>query len=147
HALATAGGFAEQLLEESTEVLGFEIELLPVARGTLWPAAPGIGARARPTTEIDTRGLRLLDLFPIGTPAVVLLTFFGVGEDRVGITDLFEEGFRFCIAGVDVGVMFTRELAIGGFDVLVGSGAWDAENGVIIAFGAAGRHAGPSLVN
>jgi hypothetical protein len=75
-------------------------------------------------------------------PAVVLLALLGIGQHRVGLADLLELGLGLLVAGVDVGMVLARELAVGGLDVLFGRGAADAEHRVVIAFGG-GRHATP----
>src|ERR1051326_2163328 len=72
---ASTASLAEELLEQTAQVFGLEIESAGCA--AVW-GTRGVRVRstAGPAAEVDARGLGLLDLFPIVAPAVVLLTLF-----------------------------------------------------------------------
>src|SRR5438034_7272034 len=57
------------------------------------------------------------ELLPLGADRVVALALLRIGEDLVGLVDLFE-GFFGASALVDVRVVLARELAVGLLDVL-----------------------------
>src|SRR5207245_1261632 len=109
---AAAGCATEQLVEQATQILGFEVEVGRVA--TVRARRPRIAAASPgPTAEVDARRLSLLDLLPVMPPTVVLLALFGIRQDRVGLADLLERRFGLLVAGVDVRMVFARQLAIG----------------------------------
>ena len=78
-------------------------------------------------------GLGLIDLFPVVAPAVVLLALVGIRQDRVGLADLLKQGLGALVAGVDVGMVLARQLAIGGLELFFGGGAGNAEHRIVIA--------------
>ena len=90
----------------------------PLASKPGWPLPP------RPAPE---NGLR--------QRAVVLLALLGVAEDVVRLGDLLEALLGLLVAGVLVGVVLARELAVRLLD-LVGRGlALDAEHLVVVLCG------------
>src|SRR5205823_4058449 len=91
--------------------------------------------------EVDTCRLGMIDFFPVAAPAVVLLALVGIREDGIGLADFFEEFFGVLVARIDVGVVLAGKFSVGGFDVLFGRGARDAEHLVIVAAGFCGGHA------
>src|SRR5262249_4543968 len=113
----------------------------PGGRGAVRSGGVGVaGAASWGASKVGAGRLGLVDLLPVVTPAVVLAALVRIGQDRVRLTDLFEQRLRFFVARVDVGVMLTGQLAVGGLDVLVGSGARHAEHRVVVTSGI-GRHA------
>src|ERR1700732_676380 len=65
---------------------------------------------------------------------IVHLAFFGVGEDVVSFLHLLELFFRGFIAGIQVGMIFSRELPVSLTDFLLGRLARDAEQIVVVLF-------------
>ena len=65
--------------------------------------------------------------------AVVHVALVGVGEHRVGLGRLLEQVFRLLVAGIAIGVMLERQLAVGALDFLVGRGLGDPEHFVVVA--------------
>ena len=66
--------------------------------------------------------------------AIVDGALFGVREHGVGFANLFEFFFGVGIIRIAVGMILQRKLAVGTFQLLLGTGAADAENLVVIAF-------------
>jgi hypothetical protein len=66
--------------------------------------------------------------------AVVRCAFVGVGENGIGLADLFEFFFRVRIIGIAVGMKLQGELAIRALKLNLGNGASDPKYLVIIAF-------------
>jgi len=66
--------------------------------------------------------------------AVVSGALLLVAEDGVSLAALFEALFAFFVAGIAVGVILQRQLAIGALDFGIRRAAADSENFVIIAF-------------
>src|SRR5262249_50850104 len=80
-------------------------------------------------------GLRGLRLLPVVAVPVVLLALLGVGEDLVSFADLLEASLGGRVAGIQVWMVLTGQLAIGLPDVLVGRRAGHAENPVVVLLG------------
>src|SRR5262249_10585158 len=74
---------------------------------------PLAGGRARV-------GAILLILVPARPEVVVELALFGIGEHLIGLVDVLEARLGVFVAGVDVGVMLARQLAVRALDLLVG---------------------------
>jgi hypothetical protein len=66
--------------------------------------------------------------------AIIDGALFGVGEHGIGFADFFEFFFRVGIIRIAVGMILQSELAVGTFQLLLGAGAADTKNLVIIAF-------------
>jgi hypothetical protein len=77
--------------------------------------------------------------------AVIGRALFAVSEDCVGLAALLELFLRVGIVGIPVRMILQRELAIGALDFLVGSGAGDTEDLVIIAFSVTRQNGIPIL--
>ena len=73
------------------------------------------------------------------TEAVVARALLAVGKNGVGLAAFLEALFRLRIAGVAIGVVLQRQLAIGALELLVAGRAGDAQNLVIVAFSVAGQ--------
>src|SRR5579862_8356201 len=69
-----------------------------------------------------------------GTPnAVVLLAFFFVAEDVVGVLNLLEARFGLLVAGIAIGMMLARQFAIRLFDFVVRGVFGYAQDFIVIA--------------
>ena len=79
------------------------------------------------------------------TEAVVAGTFLAVGKNGVGLAAFLEAIFRLRIAGIAIGVVLQRQLAIGALKLLVARCAGDAENFVVVAFYVGGQKYLPFL--
>ena len=77
---------------------------------------------------------RIVGVDPGKAELVVALAFFGVGEHVVGFVDLLELFLGHFIAGVEVGVVFLGELAVGALDLGVAGIFADAQHLVVISF-------------
>ena len=64
---------------------------------------------------------------------IVRRALVGVGEHRVRLRRLLELLLGVLVAGVAVGMVLERELAVGALDVLVGRVPRDAEHVVVVA--------------
>src|SRR6266478_1642563 len=71
--------------------------------------------------------------------AVVKGALLGVGENCVGLGQLFEFIFRIGIIGVAVGMVGHRQLAVGALDLNFGGRAGDTEHLVVVAFAVVGQ--------
>src|SRR5439155_26680454 len=69
--------------------------------------------------------------------AVVLFAFLLVAEDVVGVLDFLEAGLGLLVAGVAVGVVLPRQLAVGLLDLVLRGGLRDAQDFVVVT-----RHGG-----
>ena len=65
---------------------------------------------------------------------IVHLAFFGVGKDVVSFLHLLELFFRGFIAGIQVGMIFSRELSVSLTDFLLRRLARDAQQIVVVLF-------------
>ncbi len=65
--------------------------------------------------------------------AIVARALVGVGQDRVGLGRFLELLLGGLVAGIAIGVVLQRELAVGALDVLVARVARDAQDGVVVA--------------
>ena len=65
--------------------------------------------------------------------AIVARALVGVGQHRVGLGRFLELLLGGLVAGIAVGVVLQRELAIGALDVLIAGVARDAEDRVVVA--------------
>ena len=74
--------------------------------------------------------------------AVVGGAFLLIAEDFVGFTEFLEFFFGFFVAGILVGMVLERELAIGPLDFLFCSLAPDAQHLVVVALGHSGLSGG-----
>src|SRR5438105_3927063 len=72
---------------------------------------------------------------------IVCCTFVRVGEDRVRLRAFLEAFFGLVIAGVAIGMVFQRELAIRALDLAVAGGAFDREDLVVVPLGSGLAHA------
>ena len=70
-----------------------------------------------------------------GAEAVVVGALVRIGQDGVRLADLFEAVFGLLVAGVLVGVVGPREVAVGLFQITVAGVARDAEDRVVVAGG------------
>src|SRR5207244_3481037 len=84
---------------------------------------PAFPARRR--GEISAR-------LPVLAELVVALTLLRIGEDCIGLPDILKFLFRGGVARVDVGVILTRQLAVGFLDVVLRRGARNAEGLVVV---------------
>src|SRR5439155_935224 len=94
-------------------------------------------ARRGPTQELLRRGLppsraELLVLAPTWPQLVVQLALLRVGEHLVRFVDLLEARFRVLVAGVDVGVILTGQLAVRRADLFVGGAPFEAQCLVVV---------------
>src|SRR5262249_28672971 len=103
-----------------------------------------IGKRISPRVrEIEALKIksRILTTRP-GLPAfsqkrsvlIILGAFLGIGKDRVGLRQSFELLFRFLVAGIQIGVIFSGELLVGFFEFFGGCFLANAEHLVKIFF-------------
>ncbi len=113
---------AEQIAKARTGAASAEIESAEVELH-----AAGIVARRRARAGL------------LESELVVHLAFFSVGENVVGFLHLLELFFRGFIAGVQVGVVFPRELPVGLANLFLARLAGDAEHVVVILFGCRGH--------
>src|SRR5437016_11365303 len=72
------------------------------------------------------------ELLPLLAILIVLRALVSVAQDLMGFTDLLELVFGGFVAGVDIRVVLTRELAIGGFDLLLIRRSRDSQYLVIV---------------
>src|SRR5262245_31760434 len=68
--------------------------------------------------------------------AVVVGALVGIGQDRVRLADLLEALLGFLVAGIAIGMVRPREVAVGFLQLAVVGVTADAENRVVVA----GRH-------
>jgi hypothetical protein len=124
HSAARAKPFRrppEKLLKEVAEIARSEV---PIAATT---------ARCR-FTRVPAHHLLLGDpVFPVRSEFVVLLALGRITQDLVRLVDFLELLFGVLVSGIDVGMMFAGEFAIGALDVGFTGGALDAENLVVVA--------------
>ena len=73
--------------------------------------------------------------------AVVEAALLAIGEDRVGLGRFLELLFGLVVAGIAIGVVLQRELAVRALDLLIGRLALDAEDLVVVTLAHAGPHA------
>ena len=66
--------------------------------------------------------------------AIVGGALFRLAKDLIGLRGLLEHQLRGLITWVAVGVMLQRRLTVGGLNLHLGHGAFDAQNLVIVAF-------------
>ena len=71
------------------------------------------------TTEAARSARRALERRMAET--IILRALLGIGEDLVGLVDQFEIIFGFFVAGIAIGMVLNRELAVGFFQLVVGS--------------------------
>ncbi len=124
---AAAENAAEKVRERPTtakQILGRAIA--DVVR----PASAG--RPARPVKVIGAAAL-LLVAIPVGAQVVVFLALFRVGQDLVGLVDLFEAFLGLLVVRVDVGVVFARQASIGALDLLVRRALVYAQDFVVIS--------------
>ena len=79
------------------------------------------------------------NVFTVKTVLIVHLAFFAIGQNVVGFLQLLEFFFGSFVAGIEIGVIFAREFAERGANILGGGFARDSEKLVIVGFGC-GRH-------
>ena len=89
-------------------------EVLQVLRGAVahvHALAAWTSPRCLPAIPVKVAGLAagLPIALPLGAKAVVLFPLLWIGEDLVGLIDLFEALLRFAIARVDVGMVLARQ--------------------------------------
>ena len=102
-------------------------------------------ARAAPGTEevthiVDINALafpagwggELSAGLPVRPELIVAFTLLRIGEDVIGLPDILKFLFRGCVVRVDVGMILTRQLAIGFFYVARSRGARHTEDFVVI---------------
>src|SRR4030095_15613814 len=70
--------------------------------------------------------------FPVRSELIVAFTLLQIGEDVIGFPDILKILFCGCVVRVDVGMVLTRQLAIGFFYVARSRGARNAEDFVVI---------------
>ena len=126
-----AGASAEEVAEEVAEIGGVaellaEVEVNVALLSAEWLSA-GEPAKSAEAASLSLHLFKLLGVFPLVTPLVVGGAPVRVAEDVVGGVDLFEAFLGLFVAAGDVGVVLTRESAIGGGDLLVGGVSGDAE--------------------
>ena len=89
--------------------------------------AAAVAVREARAAALALRLFDLVGVLPAVAVLVVLAALLGVGEDLVGVGDLFELRLGGLVARVDVRVMLAGELPVGGTDLLLGGIALDAE--------------------
>ncbi len=123
----------------------FQGEVVAQVRAALGPGArPAAAAEAEEALEdVSEAGEDILEpaesrkagAFEPGMAELVVDTsFFTVPQDLVGFGGLLELLFGFLVAGVAVGMELERQLAVGGFELVVGCLAVDAQDLVVIPF-------------
>src|SRR5262249_26078714 len=85
--------------------------------------APTFPARRR--GEISAR-------LPVLAELVVALTLLRIGEDGIGLPNIFEFLFRSCVAGVDVRVILARQLTVGLLDFVRRRGARNTQGLIVV---------------
>ena len=71
-------------------------------------------------------------MLPVGAELVVLLALVGVADDLVGLVYLLELGLGVLVVGIDVGMEFAGELAVGAFDLRIARLAVNAKRFVVV---------------
>jgi hypothetical protein len=66
------------------------------------------------------------------TELIILLPEFRVAEDVIGLRDLLEPAFSLLIPWIQIGMVLTRQSTIGLLELLVGGGALDPQDLIII---------------
>src|SRR4029077_890914 len=84
---------------------------------------PAFPARRR--GEISAR-------LPVLAELVIAFTLLRIGEDCIGLPNIFEFFFRRCVAGVDVRVILARQLTVGLLDVVRRRGARHTQGLVVV---------------
>jgi len=79
--------------------------------------------------------------------AIIERTLLFVAEHGVGFGALLEFFFRVGIVRISIGMILQRELAIRALDFLFGSGTWDSEYLVVVAFYVTGQNCPLPLSN
>ena len=69
---------------------------------------------------------------PIGAEVIVFLSLLGITQDLVGLVHVLELGFGGLVAGIEVGMVLPRQLAVGAFDLVGGRGLRDPKRGVVV---------------
>jgi hypothetical protein len=77
------------------------------------------------------------------TKTIVSRALVGVGQNRIGLAAFCEFFFGVGIVGIAVRMVGQRQLAIGAFDLLIGSCTGNSQDLVIVAFSVTGQN-GPS---
>src|SRR5580704_6886131 len=72
-------------------------------------------------------------MLPVGPQLVVLFALLGGGGNMIKIIQFLELGLGLFVVGIDVGMEFAGELAIGTLDLCLARLALDSENFVVIA--------------
>src|SRR5262249_38287322 len=109
--------------EEGPEEVGEAAHLLVLEAAHGDPRAPRPAAAPRRDALVG---------LPVRAHLVVATALLGVGEHLVGLVDLLEARLGLAVAGVDVGMVLARELAVGGLDLLAARGLRDAERLVVV---------------
>src|SRR6185436_48997 len=150
--LQRVGGAEGGLLERQLEVVA-QIGPRRAAPAAAPPPAAEQVAEAEEIAEHVgevAEGLRVkageatLRAQPAVAEAVVARPLVGVGEHRVSLGRLLEALLGLAVAGVAVGVVLRRELAVRLLDLGSGGGALDAEDFVVIALGHGRWHRVPT---
>src|SRR2546428_12357202 len=110
-----------------------------VAKKSLKPPGPRPAPKRSPTSSTSTRppsqlggGGELSAGLPVRPELIVAFTLLRIGEDVIGLPDILKFLFRGCVVTVDVGMILTRQLAIGFFYVARSRGARHTEDFVVI---------------
>jgi hypothetical protein len=111
---ASTTSAAKQRLKKVAEAPGAapgaeEVAEVGVFDTPAFPGAPTFPARRRGEISV---------CLPVLAELIVTLTLLRIGEDFIGLPDLLKFVFRTCVARVDVGVILTRQLAVGFLDVV-----------------------------
>src|SRR5208282_5864484 len=112
---------AEELRKEIAEIAAAEAR-----------ACARAGRRLLPRVAAHHLFLRHAVL-PISAEFVVLLALVGVADDLVGLVQLLELDLGVLVVGIDVGMEFAGELAVGTLDFRRAGLSIDAESFVVVA--------------
>src|SRR5687768_6872974 len=124
-------------------LLELDLEVVTQVGAPLRSGAPRPAAKAEDVAEpreniFETGELRRVEALsraanPRVSKAIVARALVGIAQDGVGLRRFLELFFGLDVALVAIGVEFQRQLAIRALDLLIGRGARDVENLVIIA--------------
>ena len=119
---------ARSTAEDAAEELGEQV----VEIAAVLHACPALRAGPLRPVEPARRAAALCVALVGSTQLVVARTLLRVGQHLVGFVDLFEPLLGLLIAGVAVGMIFHRQLSVGGADFILRGSFRDAQSLVVV---------------